>query len=645
MEMIRRPPLLSLSLAITVIFGLAVSGCTDDPYDPETWIDKLDDPTEVKRAVTELQRLKKEKGIGKAIVPLSKTWEKQNRPEKVLKVIIELAEEGAGGPHWDKALPVLHTALDEFDVGDDRSIQNAIAAADALGRAKSKESVQPLIRAVNKSMPKLSPGQRVRLAAMKALGQFGSEKRAVDALIKVLTADLKNQAPQLFAAAALSLADARSPDAIEPLILALFKIAPIFPQCRRALIAIGKPVVPKLISIFEGKDEALNQFAKDNKFNINCKDGGIGPETTCVAPSNLEYKAALLLGDFYAEESVKPLLKGLDQVPLPSYFEKQMPGPNQHTAILDSLRKIGDPSAAPRVLKYVTDPGTDDGTRPLAIDVYSFLANDTSALPELAKMIKDDEADEQVRMSAGLAYGRLARSEKQYEPILYMVNRYKKEADKHEGEAKKTKKAFDKAKKIYDDLQAKSIKNKKNKKLAAKAKKAKADMDKKQEASSFAESRVTGYRNYQRTFEQNLARAHVGTMCKKDPKCYMAILDKTPDDIGKDLDKWVKDWKDWSDAQKKDLKVAAVERALLEVRKLGAASRPVTDQLLKHVESTDRITRQGALLALSRVAEVPCEKCVKRMEEVIESQKDQSTLQALSVETQAMRNYFLWAGK
>lgn len=643
--MTRRPALFLRSLAMVLLAGFVFSGCPDNPYDPATWIDKLDDRSQVRKAVTELQRLKNEPGIENAIEPLAKTWEKQNRPQKILRVIIELAEEGKGGPHWDKAVPVLRTAVDEFDIGDDRSIQNAIMAADALGRAKDKDSIQTLIRAVNKKMPKLSGGQRVRLAAISALGKFGQdEKRAVDALLQVLNADPEGQVPNLFAAAALALADARSPSAIDPLIMAMFKIGAIYPQCRRALIAIGDPVIPRLLKIFKGQDKELNQFAKDKDLNVGC-DKSMGPDTSCQAPTNLEYKSAMLLGDFYSEKAVGPLLQGLKKTPMPAFFEQGIPGPDQHTAILDALRKIGDFKAGDAVWEYANNSDTDDGIRPLAIDVYSFLTAGTESLPGLAKMIKDDDAEEQVRMAAGITYGRLVRSAKDYGPILYMIDRYKKEANKREGAVKKAERAYEAAKKKYGEAKKKADENKDNEKLAARAKKAKSEMDVKQREKAMAEGRVAGYRNFQRTFEQNLVRAHVGVTCKRDPQCYVGILDKKADDIGKELSKYLKDWDDWSDQDKTNLKVAAVDRALLEIRKLGAKARPVTDKLLEKVDSEDRITRQGILLALVKIAELPCEKCVKRLEEVVAEQKEQSTLQSLTVETEAVRNYFLWAGK
>jgi hypothetical protein len=265
-------------------------------------------------------------------------------------------------------------------------------------------------------------------------------------------------------------------------------------------------------------------------------------------------------------------------------------------------------------------------------------------LAGLGKMIKDDEAEEQIRMAAGLSYGRLVRSKDEYEPILFMIKRYKKEADKYDEKAKKAKAAFESAKKSYENANKKALESKDDKKLAKAAKKAKGMMDEKEQESAMADGRVAGYRGFQRTFEQNLTRAHTGVECKKDPQCYVSILDKTPDDIGKDLAAYIKDWKDWSDQEKTDLKVAAVDRALLELRKMGNKAESVTGKLLEKVDSTDRITRQGILLALVKVAKLPCGECADRLSAVIKEQKDQSTLQALAVETQAVHNYFLWAG-
>lgn len=605
---------------VIAFLALAAAGCPSDPYDPQTWIDKLDEPGETQQAITELQRLKDPV----AIKPLAKVWEERERPERVLRVIIELAAiEKGGETHWQDALPVLRKALEEFDVGDERSIENAKMAADALGQAKDKESVQSLINVVNKNMPRLSTGQEVRRSAVAALGHFGDEQRAVETLIAVLEAEPEDQPVHLFAAAANALAEARSPSAVLPLLKALYEISPIYQQVRRALVAIGKPAIPELIKIFQGKHAEINAIAKENEFSIGC-DTEMGPDSRCKAPTNLEFKAATLLGDLYAKEAVGALTAGLKKPSLPAFFlPNGVPGPSQHTAILDALRKINDAKSAEAVREYWKDPQTDDMLRPMAIDVYSTLTTSTAELEALAKLVKDDEQEEQIRMAAGQAYGRLARETRQFEPLLYMIGRYEKEAGKHDREARKAEAQLEKAKK-----------DKRQSKIASL-----------EQELAMAQSRAGGYRNYQRAFQQHLARAHTAVRCKNDPKCYADVLSETGDGIGKSLSKHISDLDKWSAEEKTGLKMAAAERALLELVKMGEKARPVMDQILEHVESSDRIMRQGTLLVMAHAAELPCDKCVKRLDEVIELQKDQSTLAQLTMDTQAVRNYFLWAGK
>ncbi len=634
------------ALATVLAVALTQTGCPSDPYDPHTWIEKLEspDPQEVTRAVTELQRLKDPV----AIAALGKAWDKQNRASIILRAIVELAsrEEDGNGPNWEDAVPTLRTAVAELDEGDQRSIDNAIMAADALGLSKDTDSIPTLIKAANKVMPNLSKGQQARMAAIRALGKFGNQPSSVDALIKVLESDIKDQSWRLFAAAAEALADARSPKAVPPLLETYYKVAhpAVSSRCLVALVAIGKPVIPEAIKIFEGEHKAINKVAKDQQFNIDC-DKGRGPDTKCKAPGNLPYKASQLLGHLRAKQAVKTMLGELKKPALEAYFSPQgAAGPSQHAGILDALKRIGDTSAASAVLAYATDEKTDDNLRPLAIDVYSYLTTKTDALPTFAKMIRDDGAEEQVRLAAGVTYGRLTNNAKSYEPLTYMIERYRKEANKVAAKQKKADTAHEKAEKAYKEAQKKADADPDNKKLADKAKKTKDRMDDKHLAANRVANEVAGYRRFQRTFEQNLVRAYIGVRCKKDPNCYLEMVDANPDDIGKELAKYIKDWKDWTDDEKAGLKVAAMERSLLQLAKMGEDARSVVDKILEKVESTDRILRQGSLLVMMRAAQLPCEKCVKRLDAVLAEQKGQTTLNQLNNETVVARNYFLWAG-
>ncbi len=640
--------------AITLSLTLLATGCPSDPYAADTWIDKLDDPNEVERAVTELQRLRDQK----AIPPLAKTWRKHNRDARVLKVIIELAEGHPGDPElkikpiepkWDAAVPVLMEAVAEFDIGDQKSIENATVAADALGKSGDPEAVQTLIDAANKKMPKLSPGQRVRLAAISALGKFGDNQRAVDALVKVLEADPEEQRIELFGAAANALADAQSPKAIVPLLKTMYAMPPLYQQTRRALIAIGKPAVAEVIKVFKNEHPELTALAKELKFNVNC-GSGMGPDTSCIAPTNLEFKAATLLGDMQAREALDALHAELDKRGLPAFFDPNTgPGPTQHAAVLDALRKLNDPSSAAKVWAYA-GKASDSSIKAMATDVYSFVARspDDAAMKQLAASLGDTSgANFPLAVASGVAYGRLVTKEDQLAPIRAVVVKFDKAADEADAKAKPLVASFEKAQKDVAELRAKRA-NAGGAELAqleAKIIEAQDVVNEREDSKRDPENQSLNLRASQREFQYMLARALVGIKCGSKTECYAQVLSYTPSDAAALLGKDAQDFKDWPKAHQDELRIAAQERALLELAKLGDKGRPAVDELLKVVGSTDRVVRQGAMMALIHTAELPCTKCVDTLDAIIKDQQEQSTLVALTTDTQAVRNYFLWAGK
>ena len=101
------------------------------------------------------------------------------------------------------------------------------------------------------------------------------------------------------------------------------------------------------------------------------------------------------------------------------------------------------------------------------------------------------------------------------------------------------------------------------------------------------------------------------------------------------------------DMKKQDMqtyRIAALERALLELAKMGKKAEPAFKDLLSHADSTDRIIRQGVLLALVQVAPSPCNECVDRLDAIIEEQSQQTTLDYLTSDTRIVLNYFLANG-
>ena len=607
-----------LAMSTLIVSSITVGACSSDPFDPQTWIDKLDDGAELEEAITNLERLK----CPEAIKPLGKVWEKHNKWSKVLRVIINLADQpemvkghpkfpngdcpDAGeGPYWKDAVPFLISAVEEFDVTDEREIQDAAVAAEALGKAKSSDAIQVLISAATKK-EKLRQGQMVRIAAVKALGGFGDNKRTVESIVKVLETPAKMETIRLNAAAANALASTRSPSAIEPLIFALFEISPIYQQVRTALTTIGKPVIPELVKVFTGKHVAMNEYAKKNKFAIDCETKQ-GPGSTCIAPGNLRFKAASLLGDLRATEAIPALTASLAKPEMVSFFDPKSgaQGPSDHNAVLDALRKMGAFKAAPTLYQYIQAESTAATTRPLAIDAYSMLAKDTKALSYLQKTF--EAPDTGLRQVATLAYARLARTEKQLKPIQAIIDRQLASAKESD----------------------------------AKAVKAESDSDK-----NDAEGAATAFRGFAREYEQHRTRARAGVVCAKDLKCYQELLKLDAKGVVEKLK--IPNHRGTGEKMKKQdmqtYRIAALERALLEIAKMGKDAAPAYEDLLKHAESTDRIVRQGVLLALVQVAPKPCDKCVSRLQAIIDAQSSQTTLDNLTSDTRIVMNHFISGG-
>jgi HEAT repeat protein len=561
-----------LALAAAIL----ACACEKDPNDPQTWVDKLGDRSEQSEALHHLERM----NDPATIKPLGEVWKKQNKPSNVLRVLIGVASTSAKAgakPAWADALPYLSDAVENFDQAASRSIDDAVVACDALGRSGEAAAVPTLISAAQKPLPKLHPGNRVRIACTHALGNFHDPKVA-DVLIRILETDPDKQHIRLNAAAALALAESGDARALPALINAMYFMPAIFQQVRQAVTRVGKPAIPVLLGLLQEKDAEVVKKAKEKGFD---KKG----------PGNIVYKAALVLGDMRAKEAIPTLTAILRTEPRIAFYDERSgaPGPTTHDGVLGALRLIMDPGAAPAVKAFWTDPKTYDGTRPTAIDVYSMLAGDDSALGDLMKYIKDEKEEQAIRLSAIIAYGRLARSSNEEKTLADMAGTYD-----------------EKLKRIEDKVKA-----------------AKTD---EQRAEADDERQVAAY--WRDAFNESRQRIAMAVECGKDPACYVKALPPK-----------VKDFKAGSP------NLPRAERAVLELAKMGDAAKGQTDALLAAADTSERFVRQGILLALPRVAPLPCPKCAQRLDEIIDKQADTTTLDFLTGETRIVYHYFLWAGK
>jgi hypothetical protein len=562
--------------AATALVLFVFAGCEKDPADPQTWVDKLDDRKDLNEALRHLERM----GDPHTVKPLGEAWKKQNKASNILRVLISVAgqkDAKTGKTGWTDALPYLEDAVDSWDVGSTRSIDDAVVACAALGRSEDPQVVPTLVAAAQKPLAPLSVGNHVRIACTRALGHFHDPKVA-SVLIQILETDPERQIIRLNAAAALALAESGDAKALPALINAMYFIPAIFQQVRQAVTRVGQPAVAELLALFQEKDADVARKAHDKNFEK-------------TAPGNIVYKAALLLGDMRVQSAVPMLTAALKTEPRIAFYDPKSgaPGPTTHDGILGALRLIMDPASAPAVRAYAVDPKTYDGTRPTAIDVYSMIAPDDSAVGDLWKFAKDDKEEAAIRLAAIVAYGRLARSKDQERPLLDMAQSYDE----------KFKRADEKQKAATKDEE-------------------KAQLEDEKQAAAY----------WRDAANESVQRIEIAVECKQDPACYAKALPPTT----------------------KDFRVGGpglprAERALLELGKMGAGARGQTDALLAAADTTERFVRQGVLLALPRVAALPCPKCAERLDQIITKQADTTTLDFLTGETRIVYHYFLWAGK
>lgn len=687
-----------LAIAALAVTSLALAGCPDNPYAPETWAKKLGDPHEIDTAVEKLENL----GSPKGIKPLGEAWLKNARPPRILQVIIELArpltkdEAGKkflsdfpeGRPaSWDLALPYLISALKDADETNPRSVDSAIKAAEAIGSAGLEEGMEALIEFANR--PPTKKMIQAQVAAVRALGFFsGNRKQAVTALMKLVDRDpppnprtvkdqetrrTANETFQRFLAitgnAIISLGTLRAPEATEVLVLAIYRTPELFGQVRRALTASGGGAVAELRKVLRDEQPRVKQLFKDKKLDKYCGDRGDLPPDQCVEVSARVFYAAVVLGDMYDPSSVPDLLAALKEPAKPAYFFDEQPSGTQHSAIFDALRKIGAEQAAAPLLAIWTDSKADITERLGAIGAYSFTARDDSAVDKLTKIIEDNDENGNLRLEAAATYGRLARGAGAIPLMQSLAVKYGKESAedraKADGEPKKTmEKAQEKvkqARKAREEAKANLEKLTRDPNVSAEQIRAateaatakeeafkEADKKQKDDSAKFyaLDRNAKDRHSYQRSFQSHIARIEIAMRCKGDAAeaCYAASLKAKPEEVIGRLGAYIKDFKDWTPDEKAMLVSSQIERAMLELGKLGQKAGGQKKLLLDTVKSDDRITRQSILLALPKVVKVPCDDCEAKLDEAIKAGAGKSTMTELNDQTEMLRNYFSWAG-
>ncbi len=383
----------------------------------QTWINRLstyNSKEELEEAVTALSEV----GDPVAIAPLVRLWKANktdNRAPGVVRALTRIANQksfrGRPGPFWEGTISVFEEAVAAAPMGREE-IDDAILAADALGRARSSASIPVLASVALAENPQLSPRNMITIAAVRTLGTFGESRVAIDALIKVLERDVHKQSPKLHAAAADSLGNAKSPEVVKPLISAMIRVPPIYFQVRRALVRIGPITAIEMKKVFRGSHAEVNKVAKANQLNSNCRAKGAS-ETTCRGPGRLRFLSASLLGDVFAKDAAAMLAKRLSKPARPSYYTKSgTEGPSDHLAILGALEKINEPAVADKVFRYATNKRMREFMRARALDVFYTIAARGAKLKALRKITRRELAGspsskQEIGMAAARAVSRL----------------------------------------------------------------------------------------------------------------------------------------------------------------------------------------------------------------------------------------------
>jgi HEAT repeat protein len=353
----------ALGLAAWTV-GLLACG---DPSQPDYWVGKLNNVRERREAVRQLGLMRSRcrlnmkttshcAQLADAAVPALLTLvEEDKRPEE-LQTLIQF--------HDKRALPLLVKLLD--------SDAAAVAgpAATELGELADPAAVEPLAKLVVKPVPRGTAAEVVKANAIKALGKL-KDTRAVEPLVEVLETPPQEQNINLHRLAALALGRLGSAKAAGPLVRALFmtgKEGTAFQQARAALVELGPPAVPPLLTALEGKDAALAKLAVEREFDK-------------YTPGVIAYKAAYVLGDLRARAAVEPLLEALNRPALGDV----------HRGVVYALGAIGDRRATAAVIGVLSDPKARWQDRVAAADGLELLG-DPAALPALLRVLDSSAA-------------------------------------------------------------------------------------------------------------------------------------------------------------------------------------------------------------------------------------------------------------
>ena len=589
----------------------------------------------------------------------------------------------------DGEIARLSRALAEVDEASPRSVDSALKAADAIGDARLAAAAPALIDLAQRPATKRLVAAQV--AAIRALGKLEADRpRAAAALAAIVErappphprrargddqrqrTERRELALAVTGAAINALAELRAEAATGALVLAMYRYPELLAQLRRALVASGPGAALELRKILRGQHAAVNQLFAAERLDRECDDEA---GAACQPVSAMDYYAAVALGGFYDPSAAPDLLAAIGRPAAPAYIFEGEPGPSQHLAILDALRKLGAPAAAPAVRALWADRKQELGTRAAAIATYPFVApfvappaapapRDDAATQELGKIAADNAADDTLRQEAATAYARLSRDPRGIATLQALAKRYldaaagkRRAAERERPRAEAADQDLESGKQKLEAAKVDLIAMTKDPAASAKQirdataalKRLQEDFtnDRRAHREKTATHReldrfATAYLGFARMFQYHIARLEVALRCKDDLACYATTLRLTTDEAAGKVAPYIKDVFAWTDDEKRELLDAASERAVLEIGRRGGqpAAQTLIPALLDQLASERRTVRQSVLLMLPRIARPPCPMCAEKLERAIEAATRKATHAELALEARLLHAYF-----
>lgn len=270
----------------------AVPACKKpDPNSWDTHIEAIKDSSTRAQGFSGLERLVKNvatakdnkaqfDAFGEKVVPaFEEIWdEAEEQQTKMLQVLLDMGHP-AGSAVWNKAL-----GLD----GSSEARERTKMALQGIDKAKATDSVDAVVAEFEKVVadPKNDGGERageMRLMMAETLGTLG-DKKAVPALIKAMEQTVDTQPVAVHRAAAEALGEIADPSATEALVTVTYRVpdAPtstnIGEKAKQALAAIGEEAVPKVVQMFKGEHDKVNELAATaglEQYNVQMAGAGL----------------------------------------------------------------------------------------------------------------------------------------------------------------------------------------------------------------------------------------------------------------------------------------------------------------------------------------------------------------------------------